>query len=346
MRVLVVADVMGGVRTFVGELARDLTGRGVEVHLALIGSREQVEPLLDLPVASLDWRPYALEWMGDPWDDVERTADWVAELAGALRPDVLHMNTFTPVADDVLPALLTVHSCVLSWWRAVRGEDAPPQWDRYRRLAERTLERAQTVVAPTAALMSLLCGLYGPLPSARVIANGSSLPPGETGPREPLVITVGRVWDEAKNAATLATAAPAIHGRVAAIGQGPAPGLHSLGALPHREVITWLRRSAVFAEPARYEPFGLAALEAARSGCALVLGDIPSLREVWGDAAAYVPPDDPDALADAVNRLLDDPVACEAAAARALARSERYSASATGAAYHAALAAIASVPVP
>jgi glycosyltransferase involved in cell wall biosynthesis len=179
-----------------------------------------------------------------------------------------------------------------------------------------------------------------------VIANGSSLLSVEPGGREPLVITAGRVWDEAKNVAALAAAAPAIHGRVAVIGQGPAPGLHSLGPLPQKQVITWLRRGAVFAEPARYEPFGLAALEAARSGCALVLGDIPSLREVWGDAAAYVPPDDPDALADAVNRLLDDPVACEAAATRALARSERYSASATGAAYHAALAAIASVPVP
>ncbi len=31
--------------------------------------------------------------------------------------------------------------------------------------------------------------------------------------------------------------------------------------------------------PARYEPFGLSVLEAALSGCALVLGDIPSLRE-------------------------------------------------------------------
>ena len=46
-------------------------------------------------------------------------------------------------------------------------------------------------------------------------------------------------------------------------------------------------RASVFVEPARYEPFGLAALEAAPCGCALVLGDIPSLREVWGDSALY-----------------------------------------------------------
>jgi len=342
----VVADVVGGVRTFTGELARELAGRGIEVHLALLGSTAQAEPLLDLPVASARCRPYALEWMPHPWADVERTADWVAELADEVRADALHMNTFTPVPDLAVPVLLTVHSCVLSWWRAVRGEDAPPEWGRYRRLAERALGRAQVVIAPTAALLRALRGVYGALPDAQVIPNGTSLVPTEPGGREPLVITAGRVWDEAKNVAALAAAAPAIRGRVTVIGEGSAKGLHALGPLPQREVISWLRRSAVFAEPARYEPFGLAALEAARCGCALVLGDIPSLREVWGAAAAYAPPDDPDALAAGVNRLLDDPLHREAAAERALAHSRRYSAAAMGAAYHAALTAITPTPVP
>jgi glycogen(starch) synthase len=66
-------------------------------------------------------------------------------------------------------------------------------------------------------------------------------------------------------------------------------------------------RAAVFALPARYEPFGLAALEAALSGCALVLGDIPSLREVWGDAALFVPPDDHEALRAALASLIAGP---------------------------------------
>lgn len=341
-----VGDVVGGVRTFIVELSRELARCGVEVHLALLGSAAQAEPLLDLPVASLRCRPYALEWMANPWDDVERTADWVAELSGELAPDVLHMNTFTPVRDGSPPVLLTVHSCVLTWWRAVRGEDAPAEWARYRGLAERALERAQAVVAPSGALLRALREVYGALPSARVIANGSRLAPIQAGAREPLVITAGRLWDEAKNVAALAAAAPAIHSRVTLIGEGPAPGIESLGPLPHREVLRWLRRGSVFAEPARYEPFGLAALEAARCGCALVLGDIPSLREVWGATAAYVPPDDPDALAGAVNRLLDDPVARETAAARALARSRRYTASAMGSAYQAAMTTIVPAAVP
>jgi glycogen synthase len=66
------------------------------------------------------------------------------------------------------------------------------------------------------------------------------------------------------------------------------------------------QRATIYALPARYEPFGLTALEAALAGCALVLGDIPTLREVWGDAAVFVPPDDHQALADAINGLIAD----------------------------------------
>jgi glycosyltransferase involved in cell wall biosynthesis len=67
-----------------------------------------------------------------------------------------------------------------------------------------------------------------------------------------------------------------------------------------------LARASIFAEPAFYEPFGLAALEAGLAGCALVLGDIPSLREVWGDAALFVPPHDDAALEAALRRLIED----------------------------------------
>ena len=69
----------------------------------------------------------------------------------------------------------------------------------------------------------------------------------------------------------------------------------TLGLLSWKST-TWMARAAIYALPARYEPFGLTALEAGLSGCALVLGDIPSLREVWGETACFVPPDDRDAV--------------------------------------------------
>ena len=67
-----------------------------------------------------------------------------------------------------------------------------------------------------------------------------------------------------------------------------------------------MQRAAIFAAPSRYEPFGLAVLEAATCGAALVLADIATFRELWHDVAVFVPPNDPAAWAVAVNRLADD----------------------------------------
>jgi glycosyltransferase involved in cell wall biosynthesis len=60
-----------------------------------------------------------------------------------------------------------------------------------------------------------------------------------------------------------------------------------LGWLEEEQLLALFRRSAVYLSTALYEPFGLAPLEAALCGCAVVAYDIPSLREVWGDAALF-----------------------------------------------------------
>ncbi len=320
MKVLVVADVVGGVRTFVEELVHGLARAPVELHLALVGA----DPIDCAGARSWELRDLALEWMEDPWDDVSETAQWIERLRLAHEPHAIHMNTFAPVLDPDVPVLLTVHSCVLTWWRAVHGDDAPDAWGRYARLARRALDRADLLAAPSRALLAELAAVNGDLPSARVIPNGRLVCGPAPGRRERLVVAAGRLWDEAKNAALVARAAPAIRGRVALIGPGEVAGIETLGALAPDEVLRWLRRAAVFAEPAYYEPFGYAALEAALCGCALVLGDIPSLREVWGDAAQFVSPHDPDELAGAVNRLLGDPQRRARAAAAARSRALRY----------------------
>jgi glycosyltransferase involved in cell wall biosynthesis len=308
----------------------------VELHLALIGPDPG-------PVAasSCHVRDLRLEWMPDPWQDVAATEAWIEELSEICRPDVVHMNTFAPVGGGELgarggepPVLLTVHSCVLTWWRAVHGAAAPPAWDRYRELVQRALRRASLVTTPSHSLFRALWAEYPGMPPARVIPNGRALPGRRRrAERERLVVTVGRLWDEAKNARLVARAVPAIDGRVVVIGPGEVPGVETLGEVDEREVVSWLSRAAVFAEPARYEPFGLAALEAALCGCALVLGDIPSLREIWDAAASFVAPDDPEALAFELNHLLVDPVRRGAAARRVWERALGYTPAAMADAY-------------
>ena len=63
-----------------------------------------------------------------------------------------------------------------------------------------------------------------------------------------------------------------------------------------------LARQPIFVSTALYEPFGLAVLEAAQAGCALVLSDIPTFRELWDGAARFVPARDDGALACAIER--------------------------------------------
>jgi alpha-1,3-rhamnosyl/mannosyltransferase len=68
--------------------------------------------------------------------------------------------------------------------------------------------------------------------------------------------------------------------------------------------------------PSRYEGFGLPAVEAFQAGKPLIASDIPVLREVAGDAAAFAPPGDPEAWASLITDLLGDPVKRDALATR------------------------------
>ena len=81
----------------------------------------------------------------------------------------------------------------------------------------------------------------------------------------------------------------------------------------------------VYAATARYEPLGIAALEAAFSRCAIVANDIPSFREFWGDAALYFRTNDAGSLAETLRQLDADRALRQAYADRAYTRArERF----------------------
>ena len=101
-------------------------------------------------------------------------------------------------------------------------------------------------------------------------------------------------------------------------------GVRALGWLEPTALGDWMARAAIYAHPARYEPFGLGVLEAALSGCALVLGDIPSLRELWEGAALFVEPDDEDQILFALRSLVRDGRARRAMGERARARAASF----------------------
>jgi glycosyltransferase involved in cell wall biosynthesis len=215
--------------------------------------------------------------------------------------------------------LVVAHSDVLSWWRAVRRDGPPPHLERYRERVEDGLQAADLVCAPTQAALDDLATWYRFSTETRVVPNGRTAPT-TTVAKEALVVALGRFWDEAKNVAALDRVATRLPWPVLVAGSGT-----TIGHLVPPEAAHLLGRASIFAAPARYEPFGLAALEAAQAGCALVLGDIPSLREVWADAAVYVPPDDDEAILVALRDLCADKARRAVMAARAHERAAMYS---------------------
>jgi glycosyltransferase involved in cell wall biosynthesis len=78
-------------------------------------------------------------------------------------------------------------------------------------------------------------------------------------------------------------------------------------ALPEADLVRWYQAADAFVFPSLYEGFGLPVLEALACGCPVVAGDATSVPEIAGDAALLVDPRDGNALARAVERVLDDP---------------------------------------
>lgn len=317
-RILMTADTIGGVWTYSMELARCLSRSGVETGLATMGERlthAQRIQVEQIPGLSLFESDFALEWMDDAWTAVERAGRWLLDLETEYRPDVVHLNGYCHgVVKTRAPRVVVGHSCVLSWWRGVLGKEAPASYEQYRRRVTKGLDAAHRVVAPTAAMLEALRSYYGPLPRGRVIPNGISLESWPQRAKEPLVMAAGRVWDPSKNLHVLGGVATRITWPIYVAGSMTdpngattfIPNVRLLGQLPPPLLAERLSAASIFVHPARYEPFGLAPVEAATAGCALVLGDIESLREVWGDAAIFVKPDDVDEIAAALDRLAGD----------------------------------------
>lgn len=325
MRILLTTDAAGGVWDHATTLYRRLAERGHDVFLAVLG-RPPAERIAGLPVGAR-WaaRSFALEWAEQGIRDIEPAARWIASLAGAMEADVVHLNQLAYAHRIERPTVVAVHSDAWSWFSQVRGGPPPeePRWRAYHSAVVRGLEAADAVVAPSNYQADLTERHYGrrvdrvirngidrqALAEAHRVGNGAHAPPRR-------LVTLGRAWDEAKGHETVEEALGLVKQRWSAYLAGDVEGpegqrLHTrrlkyLGRLPIRDTRELLRRTSVYVAASVYEPFGLAPLEAAMAGCALVLSDIGSFRELWGNDALYFPPRDARGLAAALDRMHED----------------------------------------
>lgn len=321
MRILMTTDTIGGVWTFAMELVAALKACDTQVALVTMGrapNTDQRLQMAQLTNATVHPSEFRLEWMNNPWEDIRHAGQWLLKLRDRFRPDVIHLNSFALAALPwKVPVLVTAHSCAQSWWEAVR-ETPPPleRWQRYNDAVTAGLHAADLVVAPSHVMAETIERLYRLSIRPHVIHNGRTAAAFMPGPKHPFILSTGRLWDEAKNLATLDKAAAGLSWPVYVAGPLQHPdrlaaasiyNVRLLGTLPPMHMRQWMSRADIYALPARYEPFGLSVLEAALAGCALVLGDIPSLREIWGETAVYTPPDDADALRAELTGLIKNP---------------------------------------
>ena len=330
-------DAIGGVWTYALDLAAGLAKHRISVTLGVVGPRpaaSQVAQARGIDSLNLIMTDAALDWSGAGLDCVRAAGERLAGLADEVRADVVQLNCAAyGAAQFSAPLIVACHSCVATWFASVRDAAAPEPHAAIARLAGQGLRRADKIVAPSHAFALATARQYKLAREPRVVFNGR---PKSTSALSDAVANYvfccGRLWDEAKNFALLDTCAIDLDWPVLAAGPrlGPngaaihLPNVATLGALPASEVTRHMRARPIFAAPSLYEPFGLAVLEAAQSGCALVLSDIPTFRELWRDAAIFVPPRDPSAWTNALTRLTSQPCERDALGRAAFRRSQRY----------------------
>lgn len=334
LRILMSVDAIGGVWRYAMTLGRALHAHGVKVIFAGFGPDPDAAQADEARgIGTLVWTGAPLDWTVNDASALTGTADAIRVLAAKHRADLVHLNLPSQAASLNLPqpVIVVSHSCVTSWFRAVQDRDLPTEWAWQAELNRDGFRHADAVVAPSRSHAQLLQACYRDLQHVDVVLNAAEKA-AATSARDPVIYAAGRWWDDGKDAATLDAAAARCDWPVEAIGSTCGPDgqqfgfhhVHRRGQLPHTEVCTLAGRAALFVSPSVYEPFGLAALEAALAGTALVLSDIPTYRELWDGAALFAAPRRPEDFADQLNRLSKDPALRAEMADRAHSRAAQF----------------------
>ncbi|GGB27117.1 glycosyl transferase [Sphingomonas metalli] len=336
-RLLMTADSVGGVWQYAIDLA-DALARDHDVVIAHLGPAPDTAQRAALAARTsirLVETGQRLDWLASDSAAVRAAARGVAELAQAIDADIVQLNS--PALAGAYrfdrPVVAVDHGCVATWWDAVRPGEAPPAAMRWHvELVGQGLRAADCVVTPTAAYGEAVRRCYA-LPFAPLaVHNGRTRLTRPEGVPTRRAFTAGRLWDAAKSTPLLDAVAARLPIPFVAAGPATAPygeavtldHLCHLGTLGEHGLARQLAQRPVFVSAARFEPFGLAVLEAASAGCPLVLSDIPAFRELWDGAAHFVAGEAPDDWARAIMALADDPHEAawlgQAAAARAARR--------------------------
>lgn len=335
-KVLMNTDTVGGVWVFALQLIEALQKYDIQVTLATMGKRLsawQWEEIKKLPNCDIFESEYKLEWMEEPWEDVEKAGKWLLKIETIVSPDIIHLNSYVHAALPWhSPVVLCAHSCVYSWFQAVKGKNPPSKWLPYYNKVLKGLHHADIIVAPSRAMLHTLDSMYGLKNKNKVwIYNGTKMQKKNIS-NDPFILSAGRVWDDAKNISVLNSIGKKIPWPIFVAGQTAHPDggqklfdhLHMLGHCSQDTMQEWYGKASIFVSPALYEPFGLSVLEAAHAGCALVLSNIATFRELWPSAAIFVDPSNTHTWHTAILSLIENQSMRKKYAQKAVEHAQKY----------------------
>jgi glycogen synthase len=327
MHVLITCDTVNGNWTYTRELVSGLITRGLRVTLVSFGGIPLPEQTTWMErLYGLTYHPTAfrLDWMEEGQPDFADASDYLCSVIRDAKPDVFHSNHLCYGAlAAAVPRVVVAHGDLITWWKAVHGrEPKPSAWLRwYRHTISEGLAAASAVVAPSEWLLNAMRSCYGSGAREQVIHHGRNpifFNPYLT--KEDSVLAIGRLIDPAKQVSLLTEQRQAVP--VCIVGDeeqaGGAPiradvrfqdgnaGVALRGPQSEAQLRVLYSKASIFAGTARYDASGMSILEAALSRCTLVLNDIPSLRELWGNAALYFRTNDAASLAETVGLLKED----------------------------------------
>jgi glycosyltransferase involved in cell wall biosynthesis len=342
LRVLMSIDAVGGVWRYAMDLAVSLKSRGTHIVFVGLGPEPSGMQADEAnTIGKLIWLDAPLDWTARDEEAVALLPKLLSRLSVREQVDLIHLNLPSQAVSlkVSVPVLVVSHSCVVTWFAVVRGQQIDAAWRWQERLNRLGFERADCVLAPSESHAHLLKTVYPGMKDIDIVYNGSGTQ-SSNAPKENFAFAAGRWWDDGKNGAVLDAAAAATKWPIVAAGANAGPNGQNLelknvlyrGEMSHAEVTSLMERAAIAISPSVYEPFGLVPLEAARHRAALVLADIPTYRELWNGAALFADTRDPAAFAAHINRLVGEPALRKDLAAKALERSRLFTLEAQAAA--------------
>ena len=329
MHILITTDTVTPQWVYTRELVTGLAVRGVQVTLVSFGEiplPEQVSWLGFLQGVTYIPTAFSVEWMQEAEAQFPESSAFLAGLVRELRPDVLHLGQFCfgDLGMDV-PRVILAHGDP-----GTRALALPPRarlsgsmrW--YLERAKQGAAAADAVVATTDWMLHAVEECHAAPRRSIVVGPGrNAMFYNSRADKEDLVLSVGRLRDAAQQLGLLTAVAQPLpvcivdHGAMTPVRKNPIrtdvrtnigrAAVAIRGPQSEGQLRSLYSRASIYAATSCYEPLGLAGVEAALSRCAIVANDVPSLREMWGEAAVYFATNDAESLHRTLRRLHDDP---------------------------------------